>query len=415
MKAFIGCLLFAVLFGIIFSLSLAQQNQDTQKPDSEIETLKKGISELQNQLQTVGNEKIELTAKLLDAQAKLADANAKLINAEFGKLERELRDSNQKWLIGWIIFFLTVLAVVGTPLWLLLKSGVNRIITNLKSNADQLITDEVEKSLNGFEAAVDQVDTLKDELKVAMAQVNILQDQIRILEREHAASVLENFMNTTFNGFTYPQSIEALGEETLLQVFGDEKYRLPIREKAVEVLAHRKSPQLVSPVLEFLNSIVDSNFDWQTSIVGERLPFHFLSFVGQIYTDEAHQGLEKFLNRLLTENPKHKHLFLPWTAFFLADISVELKIADSVSVMKQVISNLEDPERMPQILDRLVEYFDTFNESEGIKEILTNGLTDMMPEVETRCLELLEKRDPKFVNKWRAQKTDANTQNKESS
>ena len=59
--------------------------------------------------------------------------------------------------------------------------------------------------------------------------------------------------------------------------------------------------------------------------------------------------------------------------------------------------------------------FDTFNEPEGIKEILTNGLTDIMPEVETRCLELLEKRDPKFVNKWRAQKTDANTHNEESS
>ena len=149
MKSTTFYLLLAALLGITAFLSFAQQNQNTQKPNPEIETLK-------IQLQTMENEKIKLTTKLLDAQAKLADANAKLINAEFGKLETELRGSNQKWLIGWIVFFLTVLAVVGTPLWLLLKSGVNRIITNLKSNANQLITDEVEKSLNGFEAAVGQ-------------------------------------------------------------------------------------------------------------------------------------------------------------------------------------------------------------------------------------------------------------------
>lgn len=115
MKIFTICLLLAASLGIIFLPSFAQQNQNTQKSDPEIETLKEHISVLQNQLWTVENEKIELTAKLLDAQAKLADANAKLINTEFGKLERELRDSNQKWLIGWIIFFLTALAVVGTP------------------------------------------------------------------------------------------------------------------------------------------------------------------------------------------------------------------------------------------------------------------------------------------------------------
>ena len=409
MKKFITYLSLTILFIIGITFSFAQQNQNTQKSDPEVEVLKKRISELESKLQTVENvEKMELAAKLADAQAKLA-------NAEFGKLERELRDSNQKWLIGWIVFFLTVIAVVGTPLWLLLKSGVNRIITNLKSNADQLIANSVEKSLNGFKEAVDQVNVLKNELKEAVGQVNILQDQIRILEREHAASVLENFMNTTFTDFTYPQSIEALEEETLLQVFGDEKYRLPIREKAVEVLADRKSSQLVAPVLEFLNSIIDSDFDWQTSIVGERLPFRFLSFVGQIYTDEAHQGLKKFLNRLLTENPKHKHLCLAWTAFYLADIAIKLGLKDSVSLIKKVILDLDNPQQVPQVLNRLTEYFDTFNEPQGIKEILTNGLTDMMPDAENQCLELLQKHDPDFVEKWKAQKGTPNTQNEKSS
>ena len=158
MKTFIAGLLLGLLLTIIAPLSFAQQNQNTQKPNPEIEALKERISELENKLQVVENvEKMELAAKLAEAQAKLH-------NAEFGKLERDLRNSNHKWLIGWIVFFLTVLAVVGTPLWLLLKSGVNRIITNLKSNADQLITDEVEKSLNGFKEGVAQVDILKNQL-----------------------------------------------------------------------------------------------------------------------------------------------------------------------------------------------------------------------------------------------------------
>ncbi len=387
MKAFIAFLLLVALFGIIFPLLFAQQNPSAQKPNPEIEILEKRISVLENQLQTIENvEKMELAAKLAEAQAKLHDANAKLANAEFGKFERELRDSNDKWLWGWTAFFVGILAVVGIALWFVVKS---------------LIADRVEKELNGFKEAVDQVNTLKDEL--------------RILQTEHAASILENFMNTYFSGYTYPQSIETLGEETLLQVFSNRKYRLPIREKAVEVLAARKSSQLVSPVLEFLNSIVDSDFDWQTSIDGERLPFRFLSFVGEIHTDEAHQGLKKFLNRLLTENPRHKDLFLTWTAYYLAGIDVKSELKDSVSLMKKVIPNLDNLQPLPHVVDRLVEYFDTFNEPEGIKEILTNGLTDEIPEVEIRCVALLQKHDPEFVKEWKAQKETTKTSTEESS
>ena len=222
MKVFIAFLLLVALFGIIFTLSFAEQNQTTQKPDPTIETLENRILELESKLQTVENvEKMELAAKL-------ADANAKLANAEFGKLERELRDSNQKWFIGWIIFFLTVLAVVGTPLWLLLKSGVNRIITNLKSNADQLISDEVERSLTGF--------------KEAVGQVNILQDQIRILEKERAVSALENFFDRPFSTeYDLPEQIRGLQEDVLLQVFCDKTRFFGVRYKAAEVLACRES------------------------------------------------------------------------------------------------------------------------------------------------------------------------------
>ena len=222
MKAFIGCLLFAALFGIMFSLSHAQLNQSTQKPNPEIETLK-------IQLQAMENEKIELTAKLLDAQAKLAEANVKLINAEFGKLERELRDSNDGWLMKWNAFFLGVLAVIGIALWFSVKS---------------LIAYRVEKSLNGFKKAVDQVNTLKNEL--------------RILRKEQAASLLETTFQPDFGSeLGYPKENEArreetlkeLSEETLLDVFGDKKYLLAVRHKAAEIMT-QKSPPLVGPLLE---------------------------------------------------------------------------------------------------------------------------------------------------------------------
>ena len=340
---------------------------------------------------------MELAAKLLDAQAKLADANAKLINAEFGKLERELSDSNHKWLIGWIVFFLTVLAVVETPLWLLLKSGVNRIITNLKSNADQLIADEVEKSLSGFEAAV--------------AQVNILKDQIRILEKEHAASELENYMGHYRSGDPYPQQIEALSEQALLDVLSDETRYLVLRCEAAEVLTNRKFTLLVSPVLKLLNSVIDPDFDWEQNFGTQYYMRDLVSFLGYIGTSEAYEGLKKFLDRLLTENPEDKGLVLTPTVFSLADVSGELNREDSISMLKKAIPFFRVLSEEDHDLKNLAEYFDRLNEPEGIKEILTNGLTDGMPDVETRCLELLEKHDLKFVEEWRAEKIANNAEN----
>lgn len=78
---------------------------------------------------------------------------------------------------------------------------------------------------------------------------------------------------------------------------------------------------------------------------------------------------------------------------------------DSVSMIKKAIPDLDNLQQLPHVVDRLVEYFNTFNESEGIKDILTNGLTDKMPEVETQCLKLLEKHDPDFVEKMERTKS----------
>ena len=377
MKKFITYLSLTILFIIGITFSFAQQNQNTQKSDPEVEVLKKRISELENNLQTVENvEKMELAAKL-------AEANAKLANAEFGKFERELRDSNNKWLWTWTAFFVGILAVVGVALWFSVKS---------------LIADRVEKSLNGFKEAVTQLDELKNQLKV--------------LQKEHAASVLEN-IDHFFLQYdpSYRKQTDVISEEALLKVFSDEARRLELRYKAAAVLADRKFAPLVSILLEFLNSVVNS--DRSMEVKSNARDFVYL--VGQTKTHEAYQGLKKFLNRLLTDNPRCKDWFLTWTAFSLADISVELEIAESVSVLKKALPDLEDTQREPKSLTRLVVYFDMFNEPEPIKEILTKHVTSKMRGVETRCLKFLENHDPEFVKEWQAQKATDNTQNEESS
>ena len=399
MKKTTFCLLLATLLAIVYSGSFAQQNQTAQKPNPEVEAIKKRISALQNQLLTMENEKLEVVAKLLDTQSKLADANARLANAEFGKLERELRDSNQKWLIGWIIFFLTVLAVVGTPLWLLLKSGVGRIITDLKSNADQLIADRVEESLDGF--------------KDAVAQQEVIKNQLKVLEKEQAVSALENFFDRMFfTEYDLPEQIRALQEDVLLQVFCDETRFFGVRYKAAEVLAFKESPQLVSPVLELLNLVVDSDRYLDVPVTNHDLK-PLVKFIGRIHTNETYQGLKKFLYRLLMEDPKHKNLFLSEVVFYLTVVSIELNMGDAVSILKSAMSHLQRPANFN--LSILGEYFDSFNEPEGIKEILTYNAANEMTDVENRCLELLQKYDPDFVNEWRAQKEAANTETEEPS
>ena len=47
---------------------------------------------------------------------QLADANTKLINAEFGKFERELQKSNNRWIWGWSAFSVGIIAVIGVAL-----------------------------------------------------------------------------------------------------------------------------------------------------------------------------------------------------------------------------------------------------------------------------------------------------------
>ena len=111
MKAFIASLLFLALLGIRVPASFAQQDQSYQKLAQEMEALKEQVSTLQSQLQTVENtEKMKLSAEL-------ADAKAKLVNAEFGKFERELRDSNDGWLFAWTGFFGVIIVGSSSRYW----------------------------------------------------------------------------------------------------------------------------------------------------------------------------------------------------------------------------------------------------------------------------------------------------------
>ena len=392
MQKCIACLLLVALTGIMPILLSAQQNQSAEKSEQKIEALEKRVSELEKQLQAVENvEKLEL-------QAKLAEANAKLANAEFGKFERELRDSNDEWLGTWSERFLGIAAILVA-----IFLGISGIFWFwLRYRADRLIADEVEKSLNGFKEAVDQVEVMKDELGA--------------LKREHAASVLKSFRHLNFEeGHSYPERLEALSEEVLLQVFEDEIYGRRVRSKAMEILAHRKSSRFVSQSLEFINSTVDREDDQLETYALH--PHIYIRNLGKAHTQETHQGVSKFLNRLLTENPAHTDSVLTLTTLALSDISVELNVGDSVSLLKRSIPHLKIEQTGRIVIDSLVRCFDNFHEPDGIKEILTNHLPGEMHKwesvqgsVENKCLELLQKYDPDFVEEWRARETSDNSE-----
>ena len=388
MNRFFAYLLIAALIAITAPLVFAQQNQSTTK--QEIETLKKQVLELQKQLQTVENvEKMELAAKLAEAQSKLNNTN-------IDKLKGELRESNNDWLRAWNNWFIGIVSVIaliiGAALWLVLKT---------------LIEKGIEKRLDGFKEAIEQVDILKD--------------QLRLLRKEQAASMLEATFQPDFGSeLGFPRENEArrekalldLSEEALLDVFDDKKYLLAVRHKAAEVLA-QKSPPLVEPLLQLLNSAIDLDSN-TTAEIGRRSLRNSISVLRGVETPETYEGLTKFLNRLLTENPEHKDAYLTWTVFSLAYVSIKLNKSESASILRRTIPYLDVRSDEDQALKNLARLFDIFNEPAGIKEILTEHVTSSMSEAETQCLELLEKHDPDFVKEWKAQKAQNNTKNEES-
>ena len=380
MKINIVYLLLIALLGITVSASIAQQNQNVTKTDTEVEALQKRVSELESKLQTVENvEKMELATKL--------------VNSEFGKFERELRNSNDKWLWGWTAFFaaivVIVVTVIGVAFWVVVKS---------------MIADRVEERLKGFQEAV--------------GNLNEIKDQLGILEDGYTYTVLRGFGESYFWSQNLDfKEIKALREETLLRILDDNTYPFAIRYRAVAVLAYRKSLRLVFPVLKLLNSVVnldlssDPHYDSRPET--EHSMLYLVSYVGKIHTQESYEGLKKFLISLITDNPKNRDMFLTQTAFTLFWISLELNMGDSVSVLRLAIPHLKVGQSDLQALQNFTKYFDIFKQPEGIKEILTHYAADKMPELEEKCLNLLEKYDPDFVREQREEKASTNTEGEE--
>ena len=387
MKVIMACLILGSLFGLIPPSLPAQQNQSPEYSAQEFESLKKRLAEIEEQLQTVENvEKMEL-------QAKLAAANAQLINVELEKFRRELKDSNDEWLgkwserfLGLIAVFVAILLGVGAVFWFWLKSTTN-----------QLIADRVEKSLNGF----------KDALK----ELGILKNQLGVLEKEHTVFILEPYLRWSLQDkHRHPEPVRVLREETLLKILTNGRYDdvdrdLQLRCKVAEILSARKSTKIVAPILELLNSFVDSdssvNFDTENCLRG------MINLLSHIPTPDAYEGLRSFLNRLLTENPKHKNTFLMASVLAFAYAGIQLNMNDSVSMLKSAMNHFQHPGS--EDLSTLVEYFDRFNDSAGIKKILAKHVTSGMPEVKEQCLGALEKYDPEFVEKWRAENATDDT------
>ena len=99
-------------------------------------------------------------------------------------------------------------------------------------------------------------------------------------------------------------------------------------------------------------------------------------------------------------------MLLTQTAVSLAQASGELNKRDSLPILRKTVPDLDVESHEDQALRNLIEHFDRFNEPEGIKEILIHRAADMMPELETKCLELLQKHVPDFVRRLASTKSD---------
>ena len=192
-----------------------------------------------------------------------------------------------------------------------------------------------------------------------------------------------------------------------MDVFGDKKYHLGVRHKAAELLAQKsaqKSPPIVVPLFDLLNSAIEPNSDI-ISKIGKGPLRNSIEILSGIENLEVYDRLTKYLNRLLLlENTELKDSFLTWTVFSLTYIGIALDTDSSISLMKEAIPYFEIRRDVTQNIEDLARYFDTFEEHEGIKEIYNIHAKGKMSDVEETCLNLLEKYDPNFVKEQREEK-----------
>ena len=263
-----------------------------------------------------------------------------------------------------------------------------------------MISSKVEEHLKGFQKAFDQVNQLKDELG--------------ILEKEHAVSVLDNFTpHYPVELDSHTEAIKSISEDMLLDVFSDKTRDLGIRWKAADVLLTRNSTRLIIPVITSLNNIADSDLEKWTFGERFRLPSKFWGELNGINNEKTYQELKNFLNLLIIDNPKNKDIFLTWTVILLVQVSSELDRSDSVSMISETIPDLDSDSFEENDLKGLVEYFNKFQEHEGIKEIYNAHIKGKLPELEEKCLDLLEEKFPDFVKEQREEKALTDNESEE--
>lgn len=366
-----------------------RQKQNYQNLESEFEALQERVAALEILPQTGQDDgKTNLATQP-------ANANTRLINFDFDKLKLELKESNQQWLWDWTSFLGVMFAVFGLALWFVVKS---------------LIADRVEKDLKGFQESVEQ----------AKKQ----QERIRIIEREYAALMLaEPEEITQDDEYIYSDTVMSLSKQTIIDVINHKTYSIYVRIRAAEILKKRNPERSLPVLLEMVNSFLDADVIRDEDIDAIWHLRDLVPLFKDIHNEKTYRRLSKLLARVqkLNDDTDLKKVYLNWIVFSLAYIGAALNIESAISTMRVALPNIEisveDSNSLVEDsnnLETLVNYFYKFQEYEGIKEILTNGLTDDFPEVEKQCLEVLERHDPNFVKDWKDKKEVNNTESEES-
>ena len=221
-----------------------------------------------------------------------------------------------------------------------------------------------------------------------------------ILEEEQVAAMLENISDYVCESGAYAEKIKAISEETLLKIFESKKYSIKTKYGAVEILVEQKSTRIVSPLLQFLNSFLDFKLDSEDDLPETAIYLSsFVTYLQYIPTLETYEGIKKILNRLLTENPGHKQVFLNDTIISLAHVSVELNMMDATPLLRTAISHIAYPPDSDD-LRIMIKYFDDLNDPKSIKKILTEHARIGRSDISYKCLNVLQKYDPDFVKQW---------------
>ena len=87
---------------------------------------------------------------------------------------------------------------------------------------------------------------------------------------------------------------------------------------------------------------------------------------------------------------------------------------DSIPILIESIPDWDFVSEEHEAIEDAAKCFNLLNAPEAIKEILTNDLTEGMPDVEARCLDLLKERHSNFVKEWKDKKETTNIESEES-